>query len=93
MIVLGIIVGLPLALAGVIVGFTLPQRLFGAGNPDSLRVIVAYFLLVTALLVVGLIFLAKSRANAVFRAFAITLLATALGIFAICDPIALLGLR
>ena len=93
MIVLGIILGLPLALSGVIAGFTIPERLFGSGNPAGVRVMVAYFLFVTALLVFGLIFLAKSRANAAFRAFAITALATALGVFAICDPIALLGLR
>jgi|HubBroStandDraft_1064217.scaffolds.fasta_scaffold82806_3 hypothetical protein len=94
MIVLGIVCGLPLAIFGGMIGFSIQG--FFAGGLDSragVRAVAIYFIAVTVLLLIGLIVTASARMNALVRAFAIAVLATALGLFALCDPIVLLGWR
>lgn len=94
MILAGIVSGLPFAIFGFTIGFSM-QGLFGASldSHTGARAVGIYFLAVTLLLLIGLIVVAKTRMNAMLRAFAIAALVTALGLFALCDPIVLLGWR
>jgi hypothetical protein len=94
MVLAGIVCGLPLAGFGLMIGFGM-QGFFGGGpeNHAGTRAASIYFIAVTLLLLIGLIVVATRRMNTLLRVFAITVLATGLGLFALCDPIMLLGWR
>jgi hypothetical protein len=94
MVLAGIVCGFPLAILGAAAGFSM-ERFFGGGFQSHAGALATaiYFIAVTLLLLIGLIVVATRRMNALARAFAVAALATALGLFALCDPIMLLGLR
>lgn len=87
MIFLGIICGAPLALFSGVAGISLqPVDVRAApGNHGGLPPIAIYYIAVTLLLFIGLIVTARSRMNLSMRVFTVTMLTTALGLFALCD--------